>query len=300
MLLTDFLKDGIGRLESIYPVKEARSIVIMLCESLLGTKNYTHIVEPEFEIPASKEDALRDAVFRLSKGEPIQYVVGSAEFCGLSFRVTKDVLIPRPETEMICRQAIKIGNMIHRSRIPYGRNAKPVRVLDLCTGSGCIAWIAALSIPCAKVTAVDISDSALEVARNQEFSVKLKETGAEAPNFIQADVLGMPAGDIGGEYDLVLSNPPYIMESEKSDVRHNVLDYEPSIALFVPDDDPLLFYKAIADWSLRFLSKDGVGMTEINEILGRETESLFKKSGFSSTELVKDFYDKNRFIVYRK
>ena len=281
MLLTDFLKDGIGRLESIYPVKEARSIVIMLCESLLGTKNYTHIVEPEFEIPASKEDALRDAVFRLSKGEPIQYVVGSAEFCGLSFRVTKDVLIPRPETEMICRQAIKIGNMIHRSRIPYGRNAKPVRVLDLCTGSGCIAWTVALSIPYAKVTAVDISDTALEVARNQDFSVKLKETGAEAPNFIQADVLGMPTGDIGGEYDLVLSNPP-------------------SIALFVPDDDPLLFYRAIADWSLRFLSKEGVGMTEINEVLGRETETLFKKSGFSSTEIVKDFYDKNRFIIYRK
>jgi len=300
MLLTDFLKDGIGRLESIYPIKEARSIVIMLCESLLGTKNYTHIVEPEFEIPASKEDALRDAVFRLSKGEPIQYVVGSAEFCGLSFRVTKDVLIPRPETEMFCRKAIKIGNMIHRSRIPYGRNAKPVRVLDLCTGSGCIAWTVALSIPYAKVTAVDISDTALEVARNQDFSVKLKETGAEAPNFIQADVLGMPTGDIGEEYDLVLSNPPYIMESEKSDVRHNVLDYEPSIALFVPDDDPLLFYRAIADWSLRFLSKDGVGMTEINEVLGRETETLFKKSGFSSTEIVKDFYDKNRFIIYRK
>lgn len=299
MLLADFLKEGIGKLESIYSAKEARSIVLMLCESLCGTKNYTHIVEPEYEIPALKEESLNSAMERLTSGEPVQYVIGKAEFCGLSFNVTGDVLIPRPETEMLCSQAIKIGNMLHRIRIPYGRKAEPVRILDLCTGSGCIAWTVALSIPGSMVTAIDISEKALDVARSQNFSSIMKETGADAPVFIHADVLD-PNSPIEGEYDLILSNPPYIMDAEKTFMRRNVLDYEPSIALFVPDDDPLLFYRAIAGWSLKLLSKDGVGMTEINEELGSETEELFRKEGFSSTGLVKDFNDKNRFVTYRK
>ncbi len=299
MLLADFLKEATRSLEGLYPFEEARSVVFMLCEALLGTKKYYHIVEPEYEVPSSKEASLRQALDRLSNGEPIQYVIGRAEFCGLSFKVNDSVLIPRPETEMLCRRAIEIGNMLYRSRIPYGKNAAPVRILDLCTGSGCVAWTLALSVTNAEVTGVDISEPALEVARSQDFSAELKSSGASAPVFMKADVLDFDSR-IEGKYDLILSNPPYIMESEKPALRRNVIDYEPSMALFVSDEDPLLFYRAVSHWSLRLLEQDGTGMTEINELLGQDTEALFKDAGFSNTEVVKDFYDKDRFIIYRR
>lgn len=299
MFLTDFIKESIEKLGSIYPSSESRSIVMMLCESVLGTKNYTHIVEPAYEIPVSKEEVLNVDVQRLMQGEPIQYVIGKGTFCGLDFQVTRDVLIPRPETEMLCKEAIKIGNMIYRMRSPYGKKAKPVTILDLCTGSGCIAWTLALSVPTAKVTAVDISEKALEVARNQNFIQKMKGSNAVAPVFYKVDILGEEF-PVQEKFDIILSNPPYIMNSEKTDMRKNVLEYEPEIALFVPDEDPLLFYKSIAKWSNRLMEKEGFGMTEINEKLGKETESVFKKEGFSNTDITKDFYDKDRFIIYRR
>jgi len=185
-------------------------------------------------------------------------------------------------------------------RSPYGKSAEPVRVLDLCTGSGVIAWSLALSVPGSRVVGVDISTSALSVARAQDFSAELKTTGALAPAFIATDVLDTEQEFSFGPFDLILSNPPYVMEKEKSLMRRNVLDYEPACALFVPDDDPLLFYRAVARWSHRFLSPDGKGLTEINEVLGTETEALFRNSGFSQTSLVTDFYDKNRFVFYMK
>ena len=214
MLLTEFISNGTAALESLYPTKEARTIVLMLCEHLIGTKSYTHIVEPAYEIPKGKIKALETDMARLEKGEPIQYVIGTSEFCGLTFKVTPDVLIPRPETELLVREAIKIGSRIYRMRIPYGKSAEPVRILDLCTGSGCIAWKVALSVPTAKVVAVDISEEALKVARSQDFSAQLKETGALAPQFVKMDVLDTEQPFDYGEFDLILSNPPYIMESE--------------------------------------------------------------------------------------
>jgi release factor glutamine methyltransferase len=214
--------------------------------------------------------------------------------------VTPDVLIPRPETELLVREAIKIASRIKRMRSPYGKAAEPVRVLDLCTGSGNIAWSLALSVPGSRVVGVDISTGALSVARGQDFSTELKTTGALAPTFIAADILDTEQEFSFGPFDLVLSNPPYIMEKEKGLLRRNVLDYEPSRALFVPDEDPLLFYRAVARWSHRFLSPEGKGLTEINEVLGKETEGLFRDSGFSETSLVTDFYDKNRFVFYKK
>lgn len=300
MLLTEFLRESTSALESLYPTKEARAIVLMLCEAVLHTKSYTHIVEPEYEVDKTKIATLKDSMSRLSQGEPIQYVIGEAEFCGLDFHVNPAVLIPRPETELLVREAIKIASRIQRMRIPYGRRAVPVRILDLCTGSGNIAWTLALQVPGCKVVGVDISDVALEVARTQPFTAKLKETGAIAPTFVQADVLDTEQEFDYGEFDLILSNPPYILESEKGTIRKNVLDYEPAIALFVPDEDPLMYYRAIARWSNRFVAPDGKCLTEINEILGKQTETVFKDSGFHMTEIIKDFYDKNRFIFYCK
>ncbi len=302
MLLSNFIKENTASLESLYPTVEARSIVLMLCEDILGTKSYTHIIEPQTVIPQSKEGALQDAMDRLRRGEPIQYVTSKVEWCGLTFTVTPDVLIPRPETELLCREAIKTGMRIYRMRRPYGKKAQPVRILDLCTGSGCIAWKTALDITGAKVTGVDISPEALEVAKGQNFSSLLKETGATAPTFLRYDVLdGGEAFSKEGisEFDLILSNPPYIMESERHLLRKNVVDFEPEIALFVPDDDPLLFYRAIAKWSTRYLSPEGTGLTEINDVLGKETAELFRSEGFSA-EIIQDFYGRNRFILYKK
>ena len=298
MLLAEFVKAGTKALESLYPQKEARSIVLMLCEEVLGTENYTHIVEPEFKIDDKKLPELEAAMERLKKMEPVQYVLGHTEFYGRTFKVDPAVLIPRPETELLCRDAIKLGMRVFRMRSPYGKNAEPVRILDLCTGSGCIAWTMALSIPGSRVTAVDISDAALEVAAGQDFASELKSKETFKPEFIKADVLDSEQEIELGPFDMVLSNPPYIMESEKENMRRNVLEYEPESALFVPDDDPLLFYRAIARWSQRFMSPDGVGLTEVNETLARQTETVFKAAGYAHTEI--DLSDKNRYIIYHK
>ena len=300
MLLAEFVKAGTKALESLYPQKEARSIVLMLCEEVLGTENYTHIVEPEFKIDDKKLPELEAAMERLKKMEPVQYVLGHTEFYGRTFKVDPAVLIPRPETELLCRDAIKLGMRVYRMRSPYGKNAEPVRILDLCTGSGCIAWTMALSIPGSRVTAVDISDAALEVAAGQDFASELKSKETFKPEFIKADVLDSEQEIELGPFDMVLSNPPYIMDSEKEDMRRNVLEYEPESALFVPDDDPLLFYRAIARWSQRFMSPEGVGLSEVNESLARQTETVFKAAGYAHTEIVRDLSDKNRYIIYHK
>ena len=300
MLLADFIKKGVAALEPLYPTAEAHNIVLMLCQELLGTKSYTHIVEPQYNIDRKCEQPLAEAMLRLQAGEPIQYVIGRCDFCGRSFRVTRDVLIPRPETELLVREAINIAGRIRRMRIPYGKSAEPVRVLDLCTGSGNIAWSVALGVPGARVVGVDISEAALSVARSQNFSAELKASGALAPTFVAADILDTEQEFNYGSFDLILSNPPYIMEKERPLLRKNVVDYEPSSALFVPDEDPLLFYRAVARWSVRFLSPEGKGLTEINEVLPEETVEVFRSGGFGEIDVVKDFFDKNRFVFYTK
>ena len=297
MLLTEFLSSGIASLESLYPTAEARSIMLMLCSHVLGTKSYTHILEPSFTIDSRRLPLLQESLDRLVKGEPIQYVIGLTEFCGFTFKVNHDVLIPRPETELLCREAIKMVSRKKRMRGAYGKSAGPVRVLDLCTGSGNIAWTLALSVPGAVVVGVDISPEALAVASGQDFARELKDTGAIAPTYVQADILLDPHAGLG-KFDVILSNPPYIMESEKKLLRRNVLEYEPARALFVTDEDPLVYYRAVAAWSLDLMAPDARCLTEINECLGPETRKVFTSAGFTDTEIIRDFYDRNRFIYY--
>jgi release factor glutamine methyltransferase len=294
MLLADFIREGTRSLGSLYPEREAHSIVLMLCEALLGTRSYTHIVEPGTEVEPGAVPALEAALERLLAGEPVQYVTGFAEFCGFRFRVTPDVLIPRPETEQLVREAV---GEISRLR---GMRSTPVRVLDLCTGSGCIAWSVALLAPGTEVVGVDVSDAALSVARGQDFSDELKSTGAVAPLFVKADILDTEQDFPYGVFDLVMSNPPYIMESEKTLMRGNVLDFEPALALFVPDGDPLLFYRAVAEWSRRFLAPDGKGISEINERIGDPTAEVFRAAGYPHTVVIDDIFDRNRFVKYSK
>jgi release factor glutamine methyltransferase len=251
----------------------------------------------------------------MASAEPLQYVLQEAWFYGRKFNVSPDVLIPRPETELLCRTVIDspagvdIQDMPPPARgcpslrgrgsgisIPYGHTP---RILDLCTGSGCIAWTLALEIPGSDVVAVDISDGALKVADGQDFSEELSSTGARRPQFFKADVLAQPLTSLG-QFDIIVSNPPYVMESEKALMRANVLDHEPHLALFVSDDDPLLFYRAVAKWALLMLRPGGYGIVEINEALAFDTEEVFLDLGFRNVRTIKDLHDRDRFVEFYK
>ena len=229
MLLADFIREGTRSLGSLYPENEAHGIVMMLCGALLGTKSYTHIVEPGTVVEPRALAALEAAMGRLRDGEPVQYVLGFAEFCGFRFRVTPDVLIPRQETEQLVREAVEDAARLRRMRSPYGRGAAPVRVLDLCTGSGCIAWSVALMAPGTEVVGVDVSEGALSVANGQDFSKELSSRGAVRPVFVKADVLDTEQDFPYGPFDLILSNPPYLTDLERPLMHRNVLENEQSI-----------------------------------------------------------------------
>lgn len=278
MLLSQFIRESTAALEALYPPQEAKGLVVRLDEHILGVSSYAHIVEPGLEVPADKLPALSAALGRLLSGEPLQYVLGVQEFCGRPFRVSPSVLIPRPETEQLVQEA--------------EQGLRPgTRVLDLCTGSGCIAWTLALDVPGCSVTAVDISEEALDVARGQ-----FPEPAG--PLFIQADVLDVPEAFPGAPFDLIVSNPPYIRESEKARMHRNVLEHEPELALFVPDSDPLLFYRAISLWARRFLSPGGRCIVEINEELGEETAALF--AGLGHVRVIRDLFSRERFVAVEK
>ena len=294
MLLSDFIRYAERSLSDLYPSPEARGIVSMLCSARLGVKSYTHIVEPGYTVPDELLPALERDLGRLLASEPVQYVLGYAEFCGRRFRVDSRVLIPRPETELLVSLASE------SIRAAGGKS----RVLDLCTGSGCIAWSLALDFPGAEVTAADVSADALEVARSQ-FSgpvSSVPDPVSSGPEFVLADVLGpVPAPlERKGPFGLIVSNPPYVMNREKPSMRRNVLDYEPGLALFVPDDDPLVFYRACARWTAVLLAPDGCALFEINEALGDATASLMRSFGFGSAEVLPDLSGRARFVRVRR
>lgn len=279
MLLSEFIRTAAASLEGLYPSGEAAGIVSMLLEARLGVQRYTHILEPTREIPAEAMSGLESDMHRLRAAEPIQYVLGRAEFHSYSFKVGPGVLIPRPETEQLVDLAsacLKPG----------------MKVLDICTGSGCIAWSLALENPEVEVCGVDISPEALNIARSQG--------EAENISWVEQDILlpealsGMPVVDV------IVSNPPYIMDSEKAAMRPNVLDYEPHLALFVEDADPLLFYRALAGLSKRLLKPGGKGFVEINEQLGDATAQEFAACGFEKIEKIRDFFGKTRFVSFQK
>lgn len=285
MLLSQFIRESTSALGALYGPREAAGIVSRLCGELLGVSSYAHIVEPGLEVSAEALPLLQRAMERLCVGEPLQYVTGVQEFCGRRFKVRPGVLIPRPETEELVATAAE--------RLRGGG-----RVLDLCTGSGCIAWSLALDCPEAKVTGVDISDEALAVAREQ-FSAE-GASAEERLTFVKQDVLQVPESFEGAPFDVITANPPYIRESEKALMHTNVLEFEPSLALFVPDSDPLVFYRAIALWAVRFLAPGGFGIVEINEALGAECAALFENAGLANVKIQRDFRQKERFVSFLK
>ena len=297
MLLKDIIYKGIETVSGLYPEGEAKEMVFAYLEDVFGIKRHAHIINPEYSFSDSDTDKAMADFGRMAEGEPLQYVTGKAYFYGREFRVTPDVLIPRGETEVLIQEAVGIAE---------GMSGKPeLRILDMCTGSGCIAWTLALELQKAKVKAVDISDGALEVASSQALTDEASHAGATVPEFIKADVLEAPFESgydflQNGRYDIIVSNPPYVMDSERALMRTNVLDHEPHLALFVPDDDPLKFYTAVAEWAEQLLSPEGAGVVEINEALGEETRQVFVDKGFIYAYIVKDLHEKDRFVRFSR
>lgn len=301
MLLSDFIQDALSSLE-FYSKEEARSLVNLLLNEKYGIEKFTHILEPKFTLTAQQLDSLQSDLSRLQKSEPIQYIIGETNFYGRDFHVNKHVLIPRPETEQLCSLVLEQLSCITQnydcekgfiSNESIGKGA--TKVLDLCTGCGCIAWTIALEAKFTKAWAVDISKKALKVASNQPFDPNRK------PEFILADVLAGPLkSQIEGDFDIIISNPPYVRESEKKLMRKNVLDYEPDLALFVEDSNPLVFYKAIIEWAKAKLKQGGWVFLEINEDFGKEITDLYLVGGFQNVSIVKDFFEKDRFLIAQK
>lgn len=312
MLLKDFIASARQSLLRLYPEEEAKALVSALCSTLPGVTSVTHILEPEFAVPSGSVPWLELALDRLLAGEPLQYVLGEAWFCGRRFKVSPSVLIPRPETEEMTTMAVHKARTIMPvpERPGSPEESRPFRIVDLCTGSGCIAWTMALELPEAQVLGVDISGSALEVASSQSFvedsrsgisPVAERQPGEEArPEFIKADVLDTEELGRLGSFDVILSNPPYVRDCEKALMKSGVLEWEPSLALFVPDDDALRFYRAEAEFAAKSLRPGGFGIFEINEALGEETAALLRDSGLDDVEILDDFRGRTRFASFRR
>ena len=277
--ICDIERFAYAELEGIYPQEEIRGFLRLLFEEYLGWNLTTWLLSKQKTINQSDLLKINFAIKDLKRHRPIQHIIGKADFCGMTLRVDENVLIPRPETEGLVELA--------KDRCP-----SPKRILDLCTGSGCIAIALAKAFPEAEVTAVDISAKALEVARQNAWN---QGVGVE---FVQADVLNDSLAQLP-EYELIVSNPPYVRELEKSGMQPNVLDYEPHLALFVPDNDPLIFYRRIAEIADNHLVTSGLLVIETNESLGEETANLFRAHNFETT-LHTDFKGKTRFAVGRR
>ena len=319
MHLKELINKGVETISVLYPEREAREMVMLYLEDAHGIRRLAHILEPSLEVSDDVVAESLAAFDRMVSGEPLQYIIGKAHFYGRDFKVSSAVLIPRPETEILCREVkTRLGAICaevafchprlgggahevgggHWSTWHQAQDNGPLRILDLCTGSGCIAWTLALEMPGAEVTAVDISEEALAVASSQDFAEEMARTGAIAPRFIKADVLAGPIEGLG-QFDIIVSNPPYVMDSEKALMRTNVLDHEPHLALFVPDNDPLLFYRAVAGWADSLLAPGGLGLVEINEALGKETSAVFG-AGYTSVEVLCDLSDRHRFVKFTR
>ena len=262
-------------LTGCYSSGEVSALTRIIATELLGVSQMAYFLKDDVTLTAEQEALLDNAIERLKKQEPIQYILGYSDFCGLRFKVTPATLIPRPETselvEWIASEAT--GN---RS------------ILDIGTGSGCIAVSLAHKLPQSEVTAWDISNEALAVAAENS------KANGQAVTFEQVDILAYQPTD--EQFDIIVSNPPYIKEVEKEQMEANVLDWEPHTALFVPDSDPLLFYRTIAQKATKMLHPGGKLYFETNRAYGKATCDMLASIGYTDIELRKDFADNDRMI----
>lgn len=276
MKITAFKNYFFETLQEDYPKEEAGSFFFILLQEFCGLTRLDLALDPQRELSQEQKQKLEQALDRLQDHEPIQYITGSTEFFGLKFKVDKNVLIPRPETEELVQWVLEDLDP-----------SAALKILDIGTGSGCIAVSLAKNLPQAKVSAIDISGEALKVARGNG---KLNQVSVE---FLQKDILNTNA--LSQQYDLIISNPPYVRELEKTEMQRNVLEHEPETALYVKDSDPLIFYRKITNLAANHLTTGGKLYFEINQYLGKETKTLLTEKNFQ-TRLKKDIFGVDRML----
>ena len=269
-----------SRLQPYYTAEEVSALSRIVCCDLLGQAPTDYYLGKDIVLSSKKEQELEDILQRLSRFEPLQYIEGRTLFLGREFWVAPGVLIPRPETEELVELMLK--------EIPAD-----ARILDVGTGSGCIAISLAKELPDALVTAWDVSPEALSVAR-----ANARKLQADV-RFVECDVLACQVDEVG-LYDVIVSNPPYVTEAEKADMEPNVLQWEPSLALFVPDDDPLRFYRRIAVLGRDMLADGGRLYFEINRAYGREMVEMLRTMGYVRVRVEKDLSQNDRFVIAEK
>ena len=269
-------------LQGVYDKEEVHCFFYILCDFFLQYSRFEVSMALDTIVSAKNITVFEMALLRLKKQEPIQYILGTTEFYGLTFKVNEHTLIPRPETEELVDWVL--SNLHDQDSV--------LDILDIGTGSGCIAISLAKNIPTARVSGLDISEKALEVA--QENAVK----NQVLVSFCKKDILETTA--LKNKYDVMVSNPPYVRQLEKKAMNANVLDYEPGLALFVPNEDPLLFYRKIAQLAMVSLQTRGWLYFEINEYLSKEMDVLLKDIGFANIEIKKDFREVPRMIKCQK
>jgi release factor glutamine methyltransferase len=279
--IKDYRANFLTALSQLYDEKEAESFFYLTLEDFRNLKRIDLAVNPGVIIPEDEIPQWEFVLAQLKKEIPIQYILGKAHFFGMEFEVNDNVLIPRPETEELVEWIISDHKKSQKS--------PEVKILDIGTGSGCIAIALAKNLPNAKVSAIDVSNGALAMAE--------KNATANRANvrFLHKDILKTES--LGETFDIIVSNPPYVRHLEKKEIKKNVLDNEPHLALFVDDHDALLFYRKIAELAKKHLAENGKLFLEINQYLGKETMDLLEQTGFSHLELRKDIYGNDRMIL---
>ncbi|QXP68324.1 peptide chain release factor N(5)-glutamine methyltransferase [Polaribacter sp. AHE13PA] len=272
-----------SELSTIYPKTEIDSFFFLLIEVKLNLQRIDTVLKPDFLIDESILSEIKNIVKRLQKEEPIQYILGETEFYSLPFLVDENTLIPRPETEELVEWVI---NEIQEIRSKNQDNK--LNILDVGTGTGCIPISLAKNLNNVSISAIDVSLEALKKAKQNAVLNKVDIT------FLEIDIL--KAKELPKKYDFIISNPPYVRELEKIEINNNVLQNEPHLALFVDDENPLIFYKKIADLAKQYLTKNGLLFFEINQYLGKETLEMLQQKGFKNIELKKDFSGNDRMI----
>jgi release factor glutamine methyltransferase len=282
MNLSEFRVFFKNALSEIYPIQEIDSFFFILISEYLGLQRVDTVLKPDFKIDDEQLFVLKEALSQLKKEIPIQYIIGKTEFYGYPFIVDKNTLIPRPETEELVEWIInEVGSLRFETRIDFS-------ILDIGTGSGCMPIALAKNLKNATISAIDISADALKVAK------KNADLNKVAINFLEVDIL--QAKNLSEKYNIIVSNPPYVRELEKVEIKNNVLHNEPHLALFVADENPLIFYNKIADLAKHHLKKNGLLFFEINQYLAKETMALLKQKGFKTIALRKDIFNNDRMI----
>ena len=279
-------------LTPLYDAGEAQAIVRTVLDVEYGMTLTDIICGKVNELSSDEERNLEEIITRLQNGEPVQYVLGEADFAGRTFHVEPGVLIPRPETAELCQWI--------EEEVSSLETDDPKQILDICTGSGCIAITLGLNIPNSEVTGWDISEDALRIAQGNVEMLKAGNVRIEYQDALMLPKAAEAESSLSKGWNIIVSNPPYICEKEKADMEKNVLEHEPSIALFVPDEDPLKFYRAIAEYASSALKSEGALYFEINPIYEKETREMLEELGFKDIETKEDAFGKKRMMKAKK